>query len=1420
MLFRRSNIILLICLFIESFCFGQELNQKFNHISLNQGLSSSEVNCIIQDHRGFMWFGTQYGLNRYDGYTIKSFYNDQENTNSLSDNYILSLFEDSKGNLWVGTNSGGLNRFNREKEEFEKFINNTLLEGSVSGSAVTCIYETKSGDLLIGTNLGLDLLLTDNHSDSISFRRLLNIPVNSIAEDAYGNLLVATWEGVFKLESSGKPSNYKNIIRYAPEPGNSEGFLLNESQTIYVDKDGIVWVGTTKGLLKLETKDITPQKIEIKHYQSNENDLNSLSNNIVTSICEDHNGNLWIGTRGGGINLLDKRSEKFVQIKSDIKDPTIISNNSVKNLYIDHTGILWVGTLGGGVNNTNLKQKKFFHHKINLKDNSELVPNNFIREIHQDESGLLWIGTLNDGLYTLDRKNNNYSVFNAANKNSRKAGDNSALKGDNVFSIINSSESEFYFASNSGLYFFNKKSGELVNHRADNNNPNTLIHNSVFTIAKDGDNFWVGTWMGLQKFIPENSDRESYFISYSHNPADSTSISSDKIRYIYDDPMNKDLWVGTLDGGVNRLIKNESDSSISFERFMFEEGNPNSLSDNYVTMIHRSKNNILWVATKNGLNKLIREENNYKFKKYFKQDGLPGNLIQSILEDDHGNLWLGTNNGLSKFDPTKEVFTNFDVTDGLQSNEFSEHSCFKNKDGEMFFGGINGFNSFYPDSIYKNQYKPKMAITDFQIFNKSIPIGETKDGRVLLSKSISETNELVLSYKDKVITFEFTALSYASPEKNKYAYMLEGFDNDWLYSNSRKATYTNLKGGKFTFKVKASNNDGIWNENPISLKVNVKHPFWQTWIAYIIYLIVISLTVYAIFKDIKSRERLKADLELKKLEKEKSKELEKMRLQFFTNITHEFRNPLTLIISPLQKLIESKKVNTQLKKDYQLMYRNADYLISLINELIEFRKVETGGMKLQASENNLINFLQNCFSIYEDVAAKREISYRFETPFSELNLWFDKNKLYKAITNLLSNAFKFVPDKGEIILKVEQGNEENNQVFKYRYEVKDQGNILKNAVLIRVIDNGIGISSKSISNIFNRFYQEPSDSTKHLGSGIGLAFTKNLVLLHKGEIEVQSERNAGTQFTIKLPSGNEHLNESEKVKVQETQDNIIAEDFNDFPQNNDIFQVEESYIKLPEPEQKSAPIILVVEDNNDMRSFIKENLELKYNVIEAENGKIGLEKAFEHVPDLVVSDVMMPEMDGIQLCSKLKRDIKTSHIPVILLTARSSIIHQIEGIETGADDYISKPFNLKLFETRIDNLIKSRRKLRQLFSNEVEVKPKDITFNHRDQEFLDKAIAVITKQISKQDLNVESLSKDLNMSRMHLHRKLTALTNQTPSVFIRTIRLKEGAKFLGENKLSISEIAYAVGFSAPSYFTSCFSNQFGISPKDYMAKFK
>ena len=772
-------------------------------------------------------------------------------------------------------------------------------------------------------------------------------------------------------------------------------------------------------------------------------------------------------------------------------------------------------------------------------------------------------------------------------------------------------------------------------------------------------------------------------------------------------------------------------------------------------------------------------------------------MIFGILEDEHENLWLSTNKGISKFNPITGLFRNYDVRDGLQSNEFNQGAYHQSKSGNMFFGGINGITKFHPDSVKDNPHIPPIVITDFQLFNKPVLIGiDTSNNRSILKKSITETEEIELFYDDNVISFEFAALDFHIPEKNKYAFIMEGFDRDWTYTdaNRRFVTYTNLDPGVYTFRVKGSNNDGVWNEKGTALKIIITPPWWATWWAYTLYGLFAVVLFSTSTRFYLNRQRLRHQLELELEHSEKLEEVNQMKSRFFANISHEFRTPLTLILGPTESIIKDTS-KEEIKKKAGTIKRNANRLLNLINQLLDLSKLEAGKLKLKASCGNIVSFVKGIAMSFESVGERRDILLKMKTTNNEIEVYFDKEKMEKILTNLFSNAFKFTPEGGKITVVI---NERDDKF-----------------VEIKVKDTGIGIPEKELPKLFDRFYQVDSSHTREReGTGIGLALTKELVELHRGSIKVESKEGKWTEVTVTLPLGKEHLLPDEIVEADESPDEkkILVEEEDTLTS----LQLEKP---LPEDFDKDKTIILVVEDNADVREFIKESLEGEYQVEEAVNGEQGVRKAESIIPDLIVSDIMMPKMDGYDLTKKLKNDEKTSHIPIILLTAKTEQESKLEGLATGADDYLVKPFDTEELLIRIKNIINTRRKLHKKFSKGEYILPRGEEKKLRsiDEHFMNKVIEVIEQHISEEEFSIEEFGNEVGMSRSQLHRKLKALSGKSASRYIRSVRLTRAKTMIIDQKGNISEIAYSVGFSSPAYFTKCFKDEYGYPPSDLVS---
>jgi signal transduction histidine kinase/ligand-binding sensor domain-containing protein/DNA-binding response OmpR family regulator len=1373
---RITHIFLIpIFLFLLSgeHSYSQWEHLRFESLTTDDGLPINQIFALCKDDKGFLWVGTTNGLVRYDGYTFKEYTNDPNNGRSISDNTITKIFRDSFGTIWIGTASG-LNKFNPIDETFIHFFNFPNELFSIGGNLITEIYEDRENTLWIGTNGG----------------------------------------GLNKFDRE-----TEQFIRYKNIPQDSNSLNGNYVTAVCEDNDGNLWIGLYgNGVDKFNTT-----KHKFIHYSHSEKNLNSLSSNLVLSLFVDSQNVLWIGTEDNGLNKYRAANNSFTRFIKNPEDALSLNSRTVFSIAEDNNKNLLLGT-GNGINIFNESRNRIDKYNFYRYDLTKIL--GFSREILVDKSGLIWVGTDANGMKKIDAKINFYHFKNFSGE-----------LFNSIMSICELSENKILVGrGGGGLVIFDLNSEESMIYKNDPNNPSSISSNIILSVHEDKSGvFWIGTYGGgLNRLVPDEKDLSlSTFISYKHNPNDlnslsdnnvwdifensygelwvgtslglnkvinrtdarnslkfthykaipndSSSISNNIITTLYEDK-NQNLWVGTFEG-LNKYIRDK----YLFVRYMQDKGKLNSLASNYIISIYEDKDSNLWVGTSAGLSKFNRY--NGLCKNYFKKDGLPDEMIYRIEEDDNGNLWISTNNGLSKFNPLTEKFKNYDVRDGLQGNEFDAGASFKNKKGVLFFGGINGLTVFHPDSIKENTDVPQIVVTDFQLNNISVPVGlDTLTGRRILGSSIIETKQIELNHNDKVISFEFAALDFHMPSKNKYAYKLEGFDKDWNYTNAsrRFVTYTNLDPGDYTFRVKGTNNDGYWNEEGASLKLIILPPWWQTTWAYLAYALIILSTIYFTWKLQLRRIRIKNEYEMSKFEAEKMHEVDELKSRFFANISHEFRTPLTLIFGPAKDVIEKTK-ESETKKSVGIIKRNATRLYGLVNQLLDLSKLESGKMKLEASEQDIIPMLKGTFLSFTSFAERKKITLKFNTIEENLNVYIDRDKVEKIINNLLSNAFKFTPEGGRIDFAVEK-------------MIKD--------VEIRITDNGIGIPEERIDKIFDRFYQVDSSHTRQgEGTGIGLALTKELVELHKGKIKVESKEGEGTTVIVQLPLGKEHLKSEEIVEkevqevVTDTKEELeVVPEFENRKEKTDIDVLLDT----------DKPLLLVVEDNSDVRSYIISYLEDDYRIQEAVDGEDGLNQAIKHIPDLIVSDVMMPKMDGFELCDKLKTDERTSHIPIIMLTAKATSKDKIEGYETGADDYIMKPFDATELKVRIKNLIEIRRRLQKKFSRDDYAIPKELS--SLDQRFMEKVLSIIKKHISEEEFSIDELGKESAMSRGQIYYKIKALTGKSPSLFLRSVRLMEAKKMIKEHKGTISEIAYSVGFGSPAYFTKCFSQEFGYPP--------
>jgi signal transduction histidine kinase/ligand-binding sensor domain-containing protein/DNA-binding response OmpR family regulator len=1341
--------------------FGQE---RFMHLDSRQGLSHNYVRAVCKDKTGFVWIGTESGLNRFDGYSIKIYRNDPADSSSLPNDYIKRLFEAPGGELGIITGNG-VCLYNSATETFSsefRFLDKNL---AINPASVTNVVHDNAGNYwLLLENNGLvcynevkKTAFSIKHSDNDNASIATNY-ITSLAHHPDGTYWIAHSNGV--LENAVLKEGTFSVVKRM-------SFLqtpLQENKTLFgelmIDKQGDLW-----GFISNVDEGVFYRKSgENKIYHLRKNSISAgLSSDFISGLVQDDEGYIWISS-GAGINILDKKDLSVRNISRDADLETTLSANSATTLYKDPDGIIWIGTFKKGLNFFHKSMERFPIYNRNSKPFG--LPFEDINHFVEDKKGNLWLGTDGGGLIYFDRKSGRFTTYRHNPK------DPHSLSSDVIVSLFLDHEDKLWIGTFfGGLNCFDGSKFTRYQHRVDD--PESFSDRSAWEIFEDSKHqLWIGTLEGGVNLF---NRKTKTFTRYSH-PQQKALISPYSSTIVEDSHGN--LWFGTS-LGIDVLMK-DSGTMIHFES---DKNNPASLRSNVILGILEDSKGRMWIGTTGGLSVWQRETN--RLTNFTEKDGLPNNTIMAMEEDSKGRLWLSTSNGLACATPITSGdsiqlrFTNYSEADGLQGQRFGEDASIRMKSGELVFGGDNGFNIFKPDDIGHSKTIPQLVFTDFQIFNQSVLPGSKGDNHFSLPSSITTNPSIVLAASDNVFSIEFAALNFTQPSKTKYKYKLEGFNEDWLPAdaNNRRVTFTNLNAGNYTFRVIATNNDGEWSEEGISLPIKVLPPFWKSGGAYIIYMILLFAALYITRRLIQQGERMKFAIKQQQEEAMRSRELDVMKTKFFTNVSHEFRTPLSLILSPLESLSQKVQEPEQ-RKNIDLIQRNTKRLLNLVNQLLDFRKMEVQDIRFHPSEGDIIQFVRETVYSFADLSEKKNIKLTFESNTSSLEAIFDHDKVEKILFNLLSNAFKFTMGNGAIAVMV---------------DVKDSSE--KSILEIIVKDSGIGISPEKHELIFERFFQnELPSSIVNQGSGIGLAITKEFVRIHGGTIRVESEVGKGSSFIVVLPL----------KKIINAVHETVSEPIDVVDGESEV-----------DPKSGGKPLILLVEDNEDFRFYLKDNLTIAYDVIEAETGEEGWKKAISQYPDLIVTDLMMPDMNGTELCKKIKSDQRVSHIPVILLTARSGEEQRLEGFEVGADDYIPKPFSFPILESRIRNLISLRKDLHKLLAKKNGIKASEIQITSLDEQFVARVIEAIEKNIANSDLTVLDLSRELGVSRAQFFRKVQELTGKAPLELIRSIRLQHAAQLLEKSQLSVSEVAYRVGFNNPKYFARHFKEQYHVLPSAY-----
>lgn len=1323
--------------------FSQKLT--FNHLTVEQGLSQNTVLSIAQDARGFMWMGTRHGLNRFDGHSFIIYKNNPADSNSLSNNYINVLLCDSKKNLWIGTEKG-LNRLDAETNTFIH-ISLPFLNKSRPG-VISSLYEEKDGTLWIGAEGNLFKSLPGK--STFELVRPVNDPdffkgssIKCTYNDSAGYIWVATTNGLVRLQ---KTNNGYTAKKYNTKPGDATSLSDNYSTAVKEDKFGNLWIGTINGLNLFNKTSETFRRF----YAGN---ASTVINNNIRTLLNDKEGNLWIGTQEG-ISIMNPVTQACSSYQNNADDEKSLSQNSVHSIFEDKNGSVWVGTFFGGVN-ISYKYRTGFTVWRNSSASSG-ISNNVVSSIITDSKNNLWVGTEGGGLNHIDRTTGIVKTYKHASGNAASIGSNLVKT-----LYIDRDKNLWIGTHGGGLNLFDASSQNFQSFFI-NETENSRKQSEIVSIMEDSENnFWVGKHPGVYVF-----NRKGTALTTAVYQTYLQKLASASISYLLED-RKRTIWIGTLNGLYRFNLNNKKLQTIEIAT-----GNPVT----NINCLKEDRNGDIWIGIHyGGLAKYDTRTNAITY--YGIKDGLPNDNVLGIVEDNEGQLWLSTSNGLVKFIPSERSFHTYTASDGLAGNEFNYNAFYKSPAGELFFGGIKGFTGFYPADITSNKDVAPLVFTGLKIFNNKVEIG---DSYKLLKKDISFTDKLQFGYNQHTFTIEFAVLNYIKSSKNKYAYKLEGASNEWTEIAQPFATFTNLAEGDYTLWVKGSNNDGVWGA-PVKMQINILPPFWKSWWAFLLYTIVLGGILFFVIRYFYLQALLARD-----------KELHQVKLNFFTNISHEIRTHLTLILTPVERMEKEQAHNNVLTQQLGNIKNNAERLLKLVSELMDFRKAETNHLKLFIEKHDLIAFLNPIYTSFEELSLAKNISISFIHNNPSTILYFDKEQLEKVIYNLLTNAFKFTPNGGRILLNVDEQTEH---------------------VLIQVIDNGRGIAPEYIDKLFTNFFQVNDHSKQNTGYGIGLALSKNITELHSGTLTVESKTDSNpetnrTCFTLTLLKGTDHF-----VKEQLSEQSTFI---NETGEAGESDMVTVTDIESETSDKKTPHTVLIVEDNTELRAIIKDTLQQHYKILEADNGLKGKEIATSEIPDIVVSDVMMPEMDGFDLCMHLKTDQNTSHIPVILLTAKTSQSDHVSGLTKGADLYLTKPFSTQVLELSVRNLLQARETLAKKYSKHVLLQPSNLVVTNTEEQFLHNLIAIIEEYMDKPEFGVDMLASKAAMSQSVLYKKLKALTEMSVNDFIKSIRLKRAAQLLAQKKLSVYEVCYMVGFNDRKYFSKEFKKQFNLTPTEFM----
>ena len=1327
----KNTFCVLACFFITIFCQAQSVEEHyyFKNLSIRNGLSQNTVNAILQDRKGFMWLGTKDGLNRYDGLSFRKFKHDAANPRSIGNSFITSLYEDFNGNIWVGTDAG-VYIYYPEKEAFEEFDCQSLEKTRIERS-VSMIAGDKQGRVWIAVE-AQGMFCYDARQ-----KLLRNYPLSEISSnikcftfDSGGTL----WLGFYGDGLYYSKDNLATVHPYgSPEDGKREfegGVITKIVQGNY----NCLYIGSVKeGVSELN---LTSGQVR---------NLLAIDESGESIFCRDllpySDNELWIGTESG-IYIYNLRTAQFIHLRASLYDSYSLSDNAIYALYKDREEGLWIGSYFGGVDY--YPRQYTYFAKYYPKNIANSLHGKRVREFCRADDGTLWIGTEDGGLNHFNPKTKEFHFFEPS------AGFT------NIHGLCMDGSHLWVGTFSKGIRVIDTRTGMVLRTYTEGHTPHSLNDNSIFSICRtSAGEIYLGTLFGLLRYnrTQDNFDR----------------IPELNGKFVYDikEDSYGNLWLATYANGAYCY-----DVSVRrWKNYVFDAEDEKSLPYDKVLSVFEDSYRQIWLTTQGGGFCLFHPDTE-TFTRYGLKDGLPNDVVYQIVEDDDRFLWLTTNNGLVRFDPKTMEMKVFSTANGLPTNQFNYRSGFKDEAGNIYLGSINGFVAFDPRTFAENRQVPAVAITDFLLFNKEVSVGETDSP---LKSSITFSDKVVLTADQNSFSFRIAALSYQAPRMNKLMYKLEGFDEGWLtIGESPLVTYSNLGYGDYVFKVKASNSDGVWNEQETSLHLSILPPFYLSGWAYCFYVLFFMGCLVCVIFYFKRRNYRKQHRQMEMLEQEKEREVYHAKIDFFTNVAHEIRTPLTLIKGPLENIILKKEVDSETKEDLYIMKQNTERLLNLTNQLLDFRKTETRGFRLNFTECDVVAVLRETYLRFTSLAKQKGLDFILELPQECFMADVNQEALTKIISNLLNNGVKYASTYLRIFLETDE------KVFH-----------------IRTFNDGEMIPDTMKEEIFKPFVRLDKEDEVTTGTGIGLALSRSLAELHQGSLMMEKGEEVNC-FCLTLP-----VNQDSTITLS-------AENVSQVEENSCGWEQEETDTK------EKKPMILVVEDNPDMLAFVRKQLTTEYSVLTAMNGIEALAALDNHYVNLVVSDVMMPQMDGFELCKTIKSDLSYSHIPVVLLTAKTNIQSKIEGLELGADAYIEKPFSVEYLLANISSLIHNREKLRQTFAKSPFVAANTMALTKADEEFIWKLNDIIQANLHNPEFSMEDMADALKMSRSSFYRKIKGVLDLSPNEYLRLERLKQAAQLLKEGKSRVNEICYTVGFNSPSYFSKCFLKQFGVLPKDFI----